>query len=298
MAGRIQKRNRIRCSTVQEVKKRKKILLLLTLMVLLVTGWLGYQGYQGYRHLEPEYSPAVRGLRVAERAGCFTCHARVIEQDIINPLKRTGTAAPEPDLVPSFIESRYSPETIREWIVRGITEEEERSERFLARRAKHLLRMPAYGSSLSSEEVDDLLAYIMLAQYAYAPKEQDERSDGEKLARAYGCFGCHGMLGQGGVSNPLSLKDYIPGFFGRDFDELTQHGDRAEVQAWIRDGASLRFLEQNVLGWKAARYYTERQVIPMPAFKDFLTDQELDTLVDYVLELRQGGPLTYEDLRE
>ena len=45
------------------------------------------------------------------------------------------------------------------------------------------------------------------------------------------------------------------------------------------------------------QHCTNRQIIPMPAFKEFLTDQELDILVDYVLALRKKGSLTSEDFK-
>ena len=52
---------------------------------------------------------------------------------------------------------------------------------------------------------------------------------GEKLARKYHCFQCHGQLGQGGFKNAKSLKGYIPGYFGKDFKMLTNNANPKSV---------------------------------------------------------------------
>jgi mono/diheme cytochrome c family protein len=157
--------------------------------------------------------------------------------------------------------------------------------------------MPAFGNSLSSSEVDDLTAYLALMQYRYSkPLPVNTPVGGEALARKFSCFTCHGELGQGGVENPRSLKGYTPGFYGTDFRALTRNGNRQDIREWILDGRSEYFWNQGFAGFYLGRFFTGRQEIQMPAYKEMLTDAQVETLVDYLLELMELGPLNAGDI--
>jgi len=221
-----------------------------------------------YSHLRPEYAPSVRGLFIARQAGCFTCHARSDSGEVPNPLKLAALQDKRAHLVPDILTSYKKPEVLREWILKGISSGKRESKKFLEQRQKHLLHMPAYEDVLTPGEVDDLVTFLMLERHRLGADEREDLSAGESLARANGCFRCHGELGQGGFSNLQSLKGYIPGFFGKDFDELTGHGDRDEVREWISDGVSKRFFNQGIAGWKAGKYYSDRQIVKMPAYHE------------------------------
>ena len=80
--------------------------------------------------------------------------------------------------------------------------------------------------------------------------------------------------------NPGSFKGYIPAWSGPDFAELVR--DEDELRAWIREGRIQR-LESNPV----ARFFTNRQVIQMPAYKAVLNAAELDAIVAYIHWLRQ-----------
>ena len=95
------------------------------------------------------------------------------------------------------------------------------------------------------------------------------------MASRVGCFGCHGPGGRVGKRNPRSFKGYIPPWRGRDFNELVR--DDEELRRWILDGKIDR-LESNPL----ARYFTGRQVIQMPAYRDILNDEEVEALITYI----------------
>jgi len=101
------------------------------------------------------------------------------------------------------------------------------------------------------------------------------------VVTANGCFNCHGGMGIGGLPNPGSLKGYIPGFGGADFDELVRDDD--ELRSWIRTGGIPR-LRNDVL----ASHFIERQHIRMPAFTDRLAPADLDGVVAYVRWLASG----------
>ena len=88
-------------------------------------------------------------------------------------------------------------------------------------------------------------------------------------------------MGIGGMPNPGSLKGYIPGFGGEDFDELVRNDD--ELRGWIAEGGIPRLRNDPL-----ASYFIERQRIQMPAFKDRLKPDEIDALVAYVRWLADG----------
>ena len=107
------------------------------------------------------------------------------------------------------------------------------------------------------------------------------------------CFGCHGELGQGGVANPGSLKGYVPGFFGRDYDVLTRGGDPEVVRQWIRDGVP-HFFRGGIGRLRPALWFTERQQVKMPAYAQSLRHGQVEALVAYLTVLRGFGPLDAE----
>ena len=118
---------------------------------------------------------------------------------------------------------------------------------------------------------------------------------GEKLARTYSCFQCHGQMGQGGFSNSKSLKGYVPGFFGSDFRILTRNGDPDSVRAWIMHGVEPRIVNQPMTGWIADSYF-KRQAVNMPSYRS-LRPEEIEILVSYVIALNEFGPMTAQTVR-
>lgn len=118
---------------------------------------------------------------------------------------------------------------------------------------------------------------------------------GERLARQYHCFQCHGYLGQGGFENARSLKGYVPGYFGADFKALTRNANPESVRAWIMFGMDPEIARQPITG-PIARFFFRRQAISMPSYRS-LQPGEIDVLVNYVIELNSWGPMTAESLR-
>ncbi len=238
----------------------------------------------------PEYSPAHRGLQVAVTSGCFSCHGGLGTVPSVNPGRGAETS------VPDMFHERQTLDELRQWIRDGISEEKRQSQAFQAARESRVIHMPAFGDRLSASGIEDLVSYLALQQYAHAARLRPAASPGETLARRYACFTCHGELGQGGVENPGSLKGYIPGFFGNDFRALTRNGERQDLREWILDGHSQFFWQQGFAGFYPGRYFTHRQSIKMPAYRDFITEAEVETLVEYLRELMELGPLSGEAL--
>lgn len=242
----------------------------------------------------PEYSPSHRGFHTAVEAGCFSCHSLDGETGSPNPVSQNII-----DNVPSLTGERHSITELRQWIENGISEERSKSDSYLQSREQKILKMPAYKSRLNPDEIDDLVAYLALMQYGRSSVPGDSpAAKGERLARKYSCFTCHGELGQGGVENPKSLKGYIPGFFGTDFRALTQNGNREHIRQWILDGRSEFFWNQGFAGIYPSRYFTNRQAIQMPAYKGVIPEEDVEILIDYLVELMNLGPINAEKLQE
>ncbi len=239
--------------------------------------------------LFPESSPAQRGAKVAVEAGCFSCHGRGTDDG--SPIPTIGGTEASFPSVPSLFEERHTLEELREWIEDGMSSEKRNSAAYQKALEDRAVRMPAFTDRLTKREIDDLVTFVVLVQYGNAASGSPAVSRGEELARRYACFTCHGELGQGGVCNPGSLKGYIPGFFGQDFRALTKNGERQAVLEWIENGASDSFLNRGLLGVYPGQFFTERQAIKMPAYRDVVVPEDIQILVDYVLELQAQGPL-------
>ena len=133
--------------------------------------------------------------------------------------------------------------------------------------------MPGYEGLVSGRDLEDLVAYYK-AVARFGPMPDDAR-EGWRAAARTGCFGCHGPGGLVGSANPRSFKGYIPPWRGADYRELVK--SNAELREWIERGRIERF-ESNAL----ARWFLGRQIIDMPAYKDVLTDTEMDAIITYI----------------
>jgi mono/diheme cytochrome c family protein len=172
--------------------------------------------------------------------------------------------------------------------------------------------MPAYDAFMKPTEIEAISAWILaegirlsqaggpdeipllaLADVAgLAPNRL--LALGDALSRRHGCYQCHGELGQGGVANPASFKNTIPGFFGHDFRELTDGGDRDEILHWIDHGRG-QAIESGLTGAVAKRFL-DGQAIGMPGYRDRLNEVEKSILTEYLLYLNKTGPLSAKEL--
>ncbi len=135
------------------------------------------------------------------------------------------------------------------------------------RLADQRIRMPAYDQLLSVDEIDNLVAFVGAVERVGAPDDATA-ARGRDLARAKGCFSCHGVDGSGGVPNPSSLGGFIPGFLGANFTDLVE--DESEFREWVLDGTSTR-LETNPI----VSYFWRRQRVAMPAYRGEISDDEV-----------------------
>ena len=241
----------------------------LAALVAVETAALVYVGLRARWARQAGDTAVVRGRKLAESMGCFACHGPGGGQPIPNPGAKGGE-------VPGWTGGTWmmwndSPEDLRAWIVDGHPPGREPD-------PEALLRMPAYGARLSRAQLDDLVAYVA-AVSQFGPDPSETVAAGKDVAWRLGCFGCHGPEGRGLLANPGSFTGYVPAWDGPDYTDLVR--DREEFRQWVRKGVCDRLARNPV-----ARGFLQRQAIPMPAFGDRVSAQELDALYAYVQWVR------------
>lgn len=243
---------------------------------LLVLFLIGAPAAALFAALHPRIPAAERGRRLAEATGCFGCHGPGGTRGTANPGRTDGSVPNYEGDVMMFVDTE---DDIREWIRDGVTVKRAASETWRAEREKGALRMPAFGERLGRRQIEDLVAYVMAVSGTDAPEEGSAAARGLERANALGCTGCHGAGGRLAPLNPGSLKGYVPSWDGADFAELVRN--RAEFDEWVNDGTLHRF-ERNPL----ARFFLDRAVLDMPAYREHLQPGDLDAMWAYVEWLR------------
>jgi mono/diheme cytochrome c family protein len=234
---------------------------------------------------QPKTTPVMRGYIVAQQMGCFACHGPDGLGGVKNPGAWEGEVPPLAGGGALMAHVRHEGE-IRDWILYGAPRRlwsgGRKPGRDEARPGSGLLRMPAYASVLSEQDLEALLAYLTHLMRFERPGTP-EAAAGSQVAQRLGCFGCHGPGGRGGFSNPGSFKGYIPPWDGEDFEELVR--DDRELAEWILDGRIARFQSSALV-----RHFTDGQVVQMPAYRGLLQEGELSRLIAYMHWLRGGQP--------
>jgi mono/diheme cytochrome c family protein len=238
-------------------------LLVATFLVVLVLVPTGITTVLWWRSAHA--GPVQRGANLARSEGCLSCHA----------------GPGESPALPSRFDDLDDVErqTLREWILDGMPRRVRQDAELREALEAAAIRMPAWRGRLSESQVHDLIAYLRAVATADLPEDPSIRT-GYAVAERLGCFRCHGPGGRGASANPGSLKGYIPPWDGRDFAELV--ANEAELREWILAGRPQR-LQTNPV----ARFFLDRQVIQMPAFRGEITDEELRALETYIGWLRR-----------
>lgn len=257
------------------------------------------------RATRPESSPVALGERLVVRSGCYACHGRS-DADARPNARRLADGTWRPKAIPTFWENGIEDAgVLADWVRNGCPDSEKEKHRQL------FIQMPAYGAKhLSPLQIDAVAAWILAeglrlsngagngdlpmpdltSKAVAALSDRDVATLGDRLSRQQGCYACHGELGQGGVQNLASLKGYIPGFFGSDFNALTEGGDEKEIRHWIDHGRGMA-IESGLLG-RLGRRFLEGQAIGMPAYKDRLSEGQKALLVRHLKALQASGPLS------
>ena len=278
-------------------------ILAIVLLSLLTLGLGGTILLQVEKH--PETSPVSRGAKLVDTASCLACHGRGDGEKRFN-LRQVSADKWTAKTNPTFWDAEItSVDKLVEWISNGVVADE------VEKHKKLFIQMPAYRDRLKPDEIEAIAAWILAESLKITQGTGPEAKPvtlpvsiplspdqlliaGDRLSRRFGCYQCHGELGQGGVPNPGSFKGYIPGFQGRDFLKLTADGDRAEVLHWIDHGRG-RAIESGLVGKFTKRYF-DGQATPMPGYRDQLTAPEKELLADYLLLLNKSGPLPAREI--
>ena len=229
----------------------------------------------------PQLPAAERGRRLAERTGCFACHGPEGLRGAANPGRNDRKV---PTYEGDLMMFARSTEEVRQWIRDGVTQKRAASRTWREQRDRGALQMPAFKARLSDRQIDDLLTFVTTVAEDSLP-EDSLAARGLERAAVLGCVGCHGPGGRFARPNPGSLKGYVPSWDGADFPELVT--DRSEFGEWVERGVSRRF-ERNPI----ARYFLDRAVLRMPAYRTHLAAGDIDALWAYVQWLRMPGHMT------
>lgn len=105
-----------------------------------------------------------------------------------------------------------------------------------------------------------------------APTEPDARQRGRAVYERYGCAMCHGADGKGGFANPnAETEGKVPGVL------------------YVAEGYTVKELRAKILDGQAlvgrADPKGPRPPFRMPGWKGYLTPQEADDLVQYLMSL-------------
>ena len=267
-------------------RSARVLIAVLVLALVAESAWLAYPIVRDLI-LPARGNAAQRGRRLAADLGCFNCHGPGGRGGVPNPGSKTGE-------VPSFHEGTimmyaHDDQDLREYILDGAPAAKLARPEYRAEMDAQLIRMPSFKNIVSSAQIEALIAYLRAASGLLAPPADTPAARGADLAVANGCFNCHGEMGIGGMPNPGSLRGYIPGFGGPDYEELVRNDE--ELRGWIADGAIPRLRNDPL-----ASYFLERERIKMRVFKDHLPAADIDALVAYVHWLAEGqwqkAPLT------
>jgi mono/diheme cytochrome c family protein len=218
-----------------------------------------------------------RGWAVAESHGCFTCHGVGGHRGMTNPGHGLEDIPPwSSGLTTMYAENEGE---IREWILDGMTKRVRADPEQMKLRLGAAIAMPSYRQVLSDGDLVALVAYVK-AVADFEKPEDAQAEAGRQVAIQYGCFNCHGPQGRGALDNPGSLKGYVPAWDGPEYADLVRSDD--EARQWILDGRARR-LQDSAL----ARFFLDRQKVQMPAYRQHLTDADVDALLAYIRWLGQ-----------
>jgi mono/diheme cytochrome c family protein len=105
--------------------------------------------------------------------------------------------------------------------------------------------------------------------------ERDPIRHGREVAATMGCFSCHGPSGMGGVPNPGSEFETVPGF--REQTPMMFVHDDDDIREYILDGAPAAKRQR-----ESYRKDIAAQAIRMPAFRGWMNGEEVEALVAYI----------------
>jgi mono/diheme cytochrome c family protein len=229
--------------------------------------------------LRVEVTPVKRGYQVALRAGCFDCHGPGGGGGVANPGSDDGEVPGLSGGTPMMWAK--SEQEVLEYILDGAPAAKRAAARHHEQMKGQLLAMPAYRGYLSAGEIEDLMSYVRAVSGLVKPTDH-LALQGQELAYRLGCFHCHGPMGAGTSGNIGSFKGYIPGWMSDDFRDLVRSEE--ELRSWILDGGIPRLRHHPI-----AKHFVRWQRVRMPAYRSFVTDEQLQALMRFVRWVNDGS---------
>lgn len=253
-------------------------------------------------------NPPQYGEKLVDHLGCLYCHGLGGREGIMNPNAKDNKHIPSWDS-PDFAKKYPTEDKVRETIEKG------RHPDAIENADTTPIPMPPWGNRLSDQEVDGIVAYIWSlrdtptashleggrgaedAQSAYlpgippapapAPVADEEHShraprtlntalvrNGASLVDYLGCLHCHGVGGRQGMDNPNAVRKHVPAW---DDPEFIKKYPVADGVRWVIE-----------MGRTPERDPKATDVpVPMPAFGNQISDDELDAIVAYIWSLRE-----------
>jgi mono/diheme cytochrome c family protein len=105
--------------------------------------------------------------------------------------------------------------------------------------------------------------------------EESSAARGRRIAADLGCFNCHGAGGKGGVPNLGSRWDTVPSF--HEGTPMMFAKTDEEIREYILDGAPAA-----KRGRESYKKEMAGQAILMPAYRGWVSDADVDAMVQYV----------------
>ncbi len=220
----------------------------ITLFMLSLTGE-PVPGYYASMKVIPSSS---QGRRLFEQKGCIACHA------VGGVGGKIGPALDDVGL-------RRKPE----WMIQHFRNPQAVSPGTV---------MPQFGFTESeARALTDFLVHLRDQKVALSlPALMNPVERGRAAFRKYGCIGCHGPDGKGGVPNPnAKTAEQVPGLL-----YVADGYTKAELKARILDG------QKEITALDPKR---PPPPLYMPAWRGTINDAEVDDLVAYLFSLKPKG---------
>ena len=241
-----------------------------------------HQNVQGLQGAEP----LVKAMALFQEKGCIGCHTLHGKGMLVGPeLAETwGKGADQFDF-------RYvhGEETVAHWVKDHFRDPQQVVPGYPALGIPESA-MPNY--ELTEEENQMLTALVL----SFSSEEEKEEKpiparyrvpagpppappvyassieEGKAVFQKYGCAGCHGLEGRGGIRNKnMDIGEEVPSLI-----TAADGYSKEELKAVIRNG---RYPAKADAGGPAPPLW-------MPAWKDKISEEEMDALADYLLSLK------------
>lgn len=218
----------------------------ITLFLLSQTG----QGVSGYYASMKVIPNVLEGRKLFLEKGCFSCHSVASQGGKIGPaLDDVGL--------------RRSPD----WIMKHFRDPQAVTPGSV---------MPKFGfSEIQIRALTEFVLHLRDQQIALSlPTLLKPSERGQEVFRKYGCAGCHGQEGKGGIPNANAKT-------GEQVPNLLHVGDgytKEELVAFIRRGQpDIPMLDPT----------KPRPPLFMPSWRGVISEGELDDLAEYVISLKK-----------